>query len=84
MLVEAAARSWGVPAGEIRVENGTLSHGSGKSASFGELADKAATLPPPADVKLKDPSAWVYIGNEKLRRHRSGSRDGRAARAGRA
>ena len=26
------------------------------------------TLPPPADVKLKDPSAWVYIGNEKLRR----------------
>ena len=68
MLVEAAARDWSVPAGEIKVENGTISHPSGKSATFGELADKAALIPPPDDVKLKDPSAWIYIGNEKLRR----------------
>lgn len=68
MLVEAAAGSWGVPAAEIRVEKGTVSHASGRSASFGELADRAAALPPPADVRLKDPSAWVLIGNDKLRR----------------
>src|SRR5690349_2110924 len=68
MLVAAAARDWGVPAGEIRVEKGVLSHASGKSASFGDLADKAAGLPPPARVAFKDPSAWVHIGNEKLHR----------------
>ena len=40
----------------------------GKSASFGELADGRRRSRRPADVKLKDPSAWVYIGNDKLRR----------------
>jgi isoquinoline 1-oxidoreductase subunit beta len=68
MLVEAAAQEWGVPAGEVRVERGVISHPSGKSASFGDLADRAAGVTPRAEVKLKDPSAWVYIGNEKLRR----------------
>ena len=68
MLVEAAAQEWGVPAGEVRVERGLISHASGKSARFGELADRAAGVTPRAQVKLKDPSAWVYIGNEKLRR----------------
>ena len=42
MLVQAAAETWDVPADEIRVEKGVLSHASGKSASFGELADRAA------------------------------------------
>ena len=68
MLVEAAAQDWGVPAGEVRVEKGVLSHASGKSAGFGELADKAAGVTPPAEARLKDPSAWIYIGNEKLGR----------------
>jgi isoquinoline 1-oxidoreductase subunit beta len=68
MLVEAAAQEWRVPAREVRVENGVISHPSAKSAGFGELADKAAGVAPPTDVKLKDPSAWVYIGNERLRR----------------
>lgn len=69
MLVQAAAESWGVPAGEIRVAKGVVSHpGSGRSAGFGELADKAATTAPPAQVKLKDPKDWVLIGDEKLRR----------------
>jgi isoquinoline 1-oxidoreductase subunit beta len=68
MLVEAAAHAWGVAAGEIEIEQGVLRHASGKSAGFGDFADRAAGVPPPADVKLKDPSAWVYIGNEKLRR----------------
>jgi isoquinoline 1-oxidoreductase beta subunit len=68
MLVEAAAQAWGVPAGEIEIEKGVLRHAAGKSAGFGDFADRAASVPPPADVKLKDPSAWVYIGHEKLRR----------------
>jgi isoquinoline 1-oxidoreductase beta subunit len=68
MLVEAAGEAWGVPAGEIQVEKGVLRHASGKSAGFGDFADRAASVEPPADVKLKDASAWVYIGNEQLPR----------------
>ena len=51
-----------------RWRGGVISHASGKSAGFGELADRAAGVTPRAEVKLKDPSAWVHIGNEKLRR----------------
>ena len=43
MFVEAAANKWSVPAGEITVKDGVLSHaGSGKSAAFGELVADAA------------------------------------------
>ena len=68
MLVEAAARAWGVPAREITAADGVLSHASGRSAGFGELAVAAARLPPPARPVLKDPSAWRLIGNPDLRR----------------
>ncbi|MCA0404541.1 MAG: xanthine dehydrogenase family protein molybdopterin-binding subunit [Proteobacteria bacterium] len=64
MLVNAAAAEWKVPAAEIKIENGTLSHGARK-AGFGEFAAKAAALPPPADVKLKDASEWRYIGKDR-------------------
>jgi isoquinoline 1-oxidoreductase beta subunit len=68
MLVAAAAAEWNLPAGEIRITKGVVSHPSGRSASFGGLADSAARIAPPAEVKLKDPSAWTYIGKEKLPR----------------
>lgn len=69
MLVQAAAQGWGVPAGEIRVAKGVVSHpGSGRQAGFGELADRAAAVTPPAEVTLKEPMDWVLIGNETLRR----------------
>jgi isoquinoline 1-oxidoreductase subunit beta len=68
MLVQAAAQSWRVPASEIAVANSTLTHKSGKRASFGELALAAAKLPVPKDVKLKDPAKFVLIGKEGTRR----------------
>lgn len=68
MLVEAAADRWGVPASEITVENGVVSHPSGLQAGFGVLAELAATLSPPTDPPLKSRSDWRYIGNDKLRR----------------
>ena len=61
MLVNAAAAEWGVAAGDITVANGVVS-GGGNSASFGELAAKAAMQEPPAEVTLKSPDQWVYIG----------------------
>jgi isoquinoline 1-oxidoreductase beta subunit len=71
MLARAAASEWQVPADEIAVEKGLLTHASGKKATFGELAKKAATMPVPSYVTLKDPSHWTLIGNETLPRYDS-------------
>ena len=62
MLVAAAAEDWKVPASEITVHKGRLSHRSGKSGSFGQFAEKAAHLPLPSDVTLKDPAKFGLIG----------------------
>ena len=71
MLVDAAAKDWGVPTAEISVKDGRLSHGSGKSAGFGDMAAKAALLPVPKDVPLKSRQDWTLIGNGDLRRYDS-------------
>ncbi|MEL7529298.1 MAG: molybdopterin cofactor-binding domain-containing protein, partial [Pseudomonadota bacterium] len=62
MIIAAAAQEWGVPAGEITVSNGVVSHASGKSATLGELAGLAAQQDVPAEPVLKTPDQWVYIG----------------------
>jgi isoquinoline 1-oxidoreductase beta subunit len=69
MLVEAAAAEWKVPAAEITVTKGIISHQkSGKSGPFGPFATAAAKLPIPATVKLKDKAQYTLIGNEALHR----------------
>ncbi|WP_430423166.1 molybdopterin cofactor-binding domain-containing protein [Phenylobacterium sp.] len=68
MFVSAAAAKWGVPAGEITVLNGVLSHTSGKQAGFGELIEEAAKVAPPAEPKLKDPKTFTLIGQDRVRR----------------
>ncbi|MGE5152699.1 MAG: molybdopterin cofactor-binding domain-containing protein [Bdellovibrio bacteriovorus] len=68
MLVQAAAERWQVPAGEIEVRDGVLSHHAGQRATFGELAEAAASQPVPAEVRLKDPADFRLIGNPNLRR----------------
>lgn len=63
MLVSAASQRWKLPATEIRVSEGLVSHpGSGRSARFGELVAQAAKLPVPKDVTLKDQKEFRYIG----------------------
>ncbi len=62
MLVAAAAKKWGVPAGEIRVSGGVVSHPSGRKASFGDLATDAGAMPVPTSVALKDPKDFVFVG----------------------
>ncbi|MFN3401287.1 MAG: molybdopterin cofactor-binding domain-containing protein, partial [Ferrovibrio sp.] len=64
MLVQAAAEEWKVPAREITVSKGVVSHASGKKASFGQLAAKAAAITPPADAPLKDPAKFTLIGKD--------------------
>ncbi|MDB5682187.1 MAG: xanthine dehydrogenase family protein molybdopterin-binding subunit, partial [Sphingomonas bacterium] len=63
MLVAAAAKQWGVPAGEIKVAKGVVSHGA-KKASFGELAVAATYIPIPEKPVLKTPEQWTLIGTD--------------------
>jgi isoquinoline 1-oxidoreductase subunit beta len=79
MLVEAAAREWAVPPSEITIESGVVSHSrSGRRATFGELATKAAALPPPAHVTLKDPKDFKLIGKRVPRVDSRSKTDGSA------
>lgn len=66
MLVQAAARAWKVPAAEIEVSKGVISHaGSSRKTGFGPLAASAAKIKPPQDVPLKDPAKFVMIGHDR-------------------
>lgn len=79
MLVTAAAQMWKVPANEVSVSKGVVSHAaSGKSATFGALAERAATLTPPADVTLKDPKAFTLLGRDLPRLDNEGKTTGTA------
>ncbi|KQV58090.1 twin-arginine translocation pathway signal protein [Duganella sp. Root198D2] len=77
MLVSAAAAQWKVPAGEIRVSEGVVTHGANK-ATFGELAPAAALLPVPADVALKSPRDFKLIGKHAPRKDSADKVNGRA------
>jgi isoquinoline 1-oxidoreductase subunit beta len=63
MLIQAAAETWGVPASECTTEGGAVIHrASNRRAAYGELATKAASLTPPANVPLKDPKDFKLLG----------------------
>jgi len=79
MLVKAAARDWSVPAAEITVDRGVVSHApSGPRATFGDLAAKAATLTPPPLVTLKDPKDFKLVGTHLPRLDGTAKTDGSA------
>ncbi len=63
MMREAAAKEWGVPASEVKVEMHAAHHG-GKSLDFGALAAKAMAEPVPAHeaIAYKSEAEFRYIG----------------------
>ncbi len=68
MLVSAAAETWGVTPAQCRAANGAVVHAtSGRRLSYGELADKAATLSPPSDPPLKSRKDFRIIGKPTKR-----------------
>lgn len=77
MLIAAAAAAWNVPAGECRAESGRVLH-SGRSASFGELAARAAQMPVPARVALKSAADFKLIGKPLRRIDTAAKLDGSA------
>ena len=68
MLIGAAAKNWKVDSASLRAENGyVINPATGARASFGSLADLAATITPPKDVPLKDPKDFKLIGKPTRR-----------------
>jgi len=63
MLIGAASRTWGVPAGECRIEDGAVIHeASGRRAGYGELVPVASALEVPANPVLKQPASFTVLG----------------------
>jgi isoquinoline 1-oxidoreductase subunit beta len=68
MLISAAALTWGVPRSGCAAENGRIKHAaSNRSLSYGELVGKAATLPIPSDVSLKQSKDYKIVGQRLAR-----------------
>jgi isoquinoline 1-oxidoreductase beta subunit len=66
MLVAAAAKRWNVAPSSCTTVNGIVRCGA-LQAAYGGLAAEAAALPVPAQVTLKDPSAFRIIGTSPPR-----------------
>jgi isoquinoline 1-oxidoreductase beta subunit len=76
-LLGAASLQWRLPVDELSVRDGVVSHASGKSAPYGELA-RFASATPPGTVKLKDSKDWKVIGQPVPRLDLPGKVDGSA------
>ncbi|HYU91804.1 MAG TPA: xanthine dehydrogenase family protein molybdopterin-binding subunit [Gemmatimonadales bacterium] len=63
MLVSAAAETWKVEPSSCHAASGAVIHGAtGRSLTYGTLVDRAALLPVPGNVTLKDPKDFKLIG----------------------
>src|SRR4029434_2907097 len=63
MLIQAAANGWSVPASECSAANSVITHKpTGRTTTYGKVAEAADKQTPPADVTLKDPKEWKIIG----------------------
>src|SRR6266699_1542948 len=63
MLIQAAANEWKVPASECSAGNSVITHqASGRKTTYGKVAEAAAKLDAPKDIKLKDPRDWKIAG----------------------
>ena len=65
-LLGAASLTWKQPAGELVVQDGVVSHASGATAHYGQLAQTAAATPS-GTVRVKPASEWKLIGTSAPR-----------------
>jgi CO/xanthine dehydrogenase Mo-binding subunit len=79
MLVTAAAQAWHVDPASCRAHRGVVTHGpTRRTLAYGDLVDRAAKLPAPAQVKLKSPKDFTLIGKPAKRLDAPEKVDGRA------
>jgi isoquinoline 1-oxidoreductase subunit beta len=63
MLIQAAANEWKVPASECSASASVITHKpTGRTTTYGKVAEAAAKIEPPKDVPLKDPKDWKIAG----------------------
>ena len=67
MLIAAAAERWSADPTALRTESGIVLDGIDRRLTYGQLAEAAAKMPPPADVKLKDPKTFKLVGKATKR-----------------
>jgi isoquinoline 1-oxidoreductase subunit beta len=68
MLITAAALEWGVPRATCKPESGYIVHASSnRRLSYGQLADKAASLAVPTDPPLKQAKDYKIVGQRLAR-----------------
>ncbi|MCA1867944.1 xanthine dehydrogenase family protein molybdopterin-binding subunit [Agrobacterium genomosp. 3] len=68
MLIAAAAREWGVDVVSCSASKSIITHiPTGRTVTYGVVAQRAAALSPPTDVPLKDPKDWRIAGQSLLR-----------------
>jgi isoquinoline 1-oxidoreductase subunit beta len=68
MLIQAAANQWSVPVAECSAANSVITHKpSGRTVTYGKVAEAAAKLTPPEKPALKDPKEWKLIGKSVKR-----------------
>src|SRR6266851_1187885 len=68
MLVAAAAQTWNVDVASCRAKRGVVTHTpTARKLAYGALVDRAAKLPVPTQVTLKDPKNFTLIGTPAKR-----------------
>jgi len=78
MLIAAAAQQWNVNPATLRTDTGAVFDGTNRKLTYGQLAEAAAKLNPPAEVTLKDPKTFKLIGKPVKRLDTSEKINGKA------
>lgn len=66
MLLEAAAKEWGVSVADLSVEKGIIKENNGeRTMGYGDIASKAVGIEIPEEIELKDLKSFEIIGNSK-------------------
>ncbi len=64
----AASQLWNVPVGELTAKDSVITHAaSGRTTTYGRIADRAAKTPHPhpEQIKIKSPDQWTLMGTEQ-------------------
>jgi isoquinoline 1-oxidoreductase beta subunit len=78
VLIAAAAQQWNVNPATLRTDSGAVFDGTNRKLTYGQLAEAAAKLNPPAEVTLKDPKTFKLIGKPVKRLDTSEKINGKA------
>jgi len=66
MLVNVAAKRWGVDPSECKTREGVITSSNGDKLGYGDVVNEAVLLEVPEDYKLKDPKDFSIIGKDAI------------------